>query len=190
MSEMPIVRLCRLSPRRGLHRGEQPVHRGAADAEPLCDLRCALAVALELPDLTDIDRSGTARVDASRLGLCDAFELTLAPEICLELGEDPKHAQEGFAARRARDGGDRRRVGSPMGMTARRTGAGQKISGRASPRLPCRAATPTSWGQMTANRLRRLMAATPPGSGRSSAALILMGSSRPPSRCRRRKPAR
>ena len=81
-------------------------------------------------------------------------------------------------------------VGSPTGMTARRTGAGRTISGRASPRSPCRAATPTCWGRMTANRRRRLMAATLPGSGSSSAASIPMGPSRPPSRCRRDDPVR
>src|SRR5580692_11016792 len=73
-------------------------------------------------------------------------------------------------------------------MTARRTGAGRTTSGRASPRSPCRVATPTCWGRMTANR-RRHMEATPLGCGSSSVASIPMGSSRPPSRCQKDKPA-
>jgi hypothetical protein len=43
---------------------------------------------------------------------------------------------------------------------------------------------------LIANRRRGLMAATPPGFGSSSAASTPMGSSRPPSRCRRGKPVR
>ena len=42
---------------------------------------------------------GTAPVHASRLGLCDAFELTLAPEICLELSEYGEHAEKSLTAR-------------------------------------------------------------------------------------------
>jgi hypothetical protein len=66
-------------------------------------------------------------------------------------------------------------------------GAGRTISGRASPRSPCRAATPTCSGRAIASKRRGLMAATPPGSGPSSVASIPMESSRLPSRCRRGK---
>ena len=55
-------------------------------------------------------------------------------------------------------------VGSPTGVTARRTGDGHKPSGKASPHLRCRAATRICWRQMIANRRQGLMAATPPGS--------------------------
>src|SRR6516225_10040194 len=99
ISEMPIVRLCRLSPRRGLRRSEQPIHRGASDPHGPGNLGGAFFVAIQLPHLISVDRGGTALVPAIRLGLCDAFELTLAPQIGFELSEYGEHAEKSLTAR-------------------------------------------------------------------------------------------
>ena len=79
-------------------------------------------------------------------------------------------------------------VGSPTGVTARRTGNGRRTSGKASRRSLCRVATPTCWDGMTANRRRQLTATTRPGSVPSSVASIPIGSSHLRFCCRRGRP--
>ena len=47
--------------------------------------------------LGDVDRGFAAGVNAAKLGRLNPFELALAAQIGLKLGEDTQHVEEGFA---------------------------------------------------------------------------------------------
>lgn len=79
-----------------LRRLDRPVDARSSDPELPSDRRGALPLPYQRPHGFRIDRARPL-VDASRLGLGDPLGLALAPEVGLELGEDPEHVEEGLA---------------------------------------------------------------------------------------------
>ena len=84
-----------------------------ADAEPARDrCRAELFLAAQPHNFDRIDRRLAALIDAARLGRIDPFQLALASQIGLELGEHPERVEECFAGGSA---GIDRLLGRPQG---------------------------------------------------------------------------
>ena len=99
--------------RKTVSRGCWAVDTCPADTEPARDRRRAkFFLAAQPLDLDRIDRRLAALIDAARLGGIDPFQLALASQIGLELGEHPEHVEECLAGTSA---GIDRLLGRPQG---------------------------------------------------------------------------
>src|SRR5689334_12434735 len=88
----------RTVPRR-LFAVEQPIDAPPADPEMPGDFGHAHTLDLERLDLVGIDRRLPTTVDAGRLRLGDALQLSFAPQVRLELREHAEHVEERLPGR-------------------------------------------------------------------------------------------
>jgi hypothetical protein len=82
-------------------RFEHPVNARPADAERLRDLGGTEPLRPQFAHLGRPYGRLPAPIDASGLGLGDAFKLTLATQVRFELGEYAEHVEEALAGGRA-----------------------------------------------------------------------------------------
>src|SRR5260221_13808652 len=81
----------------GFGLAERPIDGRTPNSKCLCDGRRTHTLLLERPHLCSIHAWFPPLVDAGRLCLSDAFQLTFFAKVGLELGEHPQHVEESLA---------------------------------------------------------------------------------------------
>src|SRR5262249_20834770 len=80
---------------------QQPIDARPTDSERLRNLRGAQPLRPQFTHLRGLYGGLPAPVDASGLGLGDAFKLTLTAQVRFEFGEHPEHIEEALSGGRA-----------------------------------------------------------------------------------------